>query len=191
MPKDAALQAVHGFPIHANRSVKSGRTSRARSTNSLTASEVSASPIDAGTDSERNGTICSPSTPSAPLYGTNTINSIQHKSPPHLPDLTDLTLAATERRQLQRQIRLLNVQRPQYSELTTTDLPHPLHAAEIAQPMLAKITQITTVAHQLDGRRAAHNLSAMRNAHQTCATVQRRTEIIPVAQLGLAGVQPI
>ena len=109
------------------------------------------------------------------------------QQPPHLDDLA---VATHERRQLQRQIRRCRRQRPQRRKLAAADLPHPLRPRQIAEAMLSQITKIPAITHQRRGRLRGHDLPAVRDTHQPGATVQRRPEVVPVAQLGFAGVQP-
>ena len=70
-----------------------------------------------------------------------------------------------------------------------SDLEHLNRGRQIPQPPRPQIQQINP-AEQPRRRLGQQDLTAVPGGHHPCRTIQHRTEIVPVAQLGFPGRQP-
>ena len=70
-----------------------------------------------------------------------------------------------------------------------SDLEHPDRGGQIPQPSRPQIQQVNS-AEQTRRRVGQQDLTAMPGGHHPRRTIEHRTEVIPVPQLGFAGRQP-
>ena len=67
-----------------------------------------------------------------------------------------------------------------------TDLKHPDRGRQIPQPTRPQIDEINS-AEQTRRRLGQQDLTTMPGGHHPRSTIQHRTEVVPVPQLGFAG----
>ena len=75
------------------------------------------------------------------------------------------------------------------SQARRLDLEHPTGGRQIPQPPRPQIHQIHP-AEQTRRRVGQQDLTAVPGGHHPRSTIEHRTEIVPIAQLGFAGRQP-
>ena len=116
----------------------------------------------------------------------------------HVHQLSDLHSPADQRRQLQRQVLPERVQRHQrrkpHLQIRVRQLPHPLRAPEILQPVTSEIDQVGASRQIVDHQRSRHvrqqHLPAVTARPQPGTADDRQPEIVAlVTQLRLTGVQ--
>ena len=107
--------------------------------------------------------------------------------------LGDLRLTPDEARGRSLQVPRTRIQRPQRRKVRLqarrSDLEQPDRGGQISQPPRPQIHQINS-AEQTRRRVGQQDLTTMPGGHHPRSTIQRRTEVIPVAQFGFAGRQP-
>src|SRR6516165_6759524 len=106
--------------------------------------------------------------------------------------LGDLGLPPDEARGRGAQIPRTRIQRPQRRKVRAQarrlDLEHLNRSREIPQPARSKIDEINT-AQQTRRRLGQQDLTTMSRGHHSCGSIEHRSEVVPVSQLGLAGCQ--
>jgi hypothetical protein len=106
------------------------------------------------------------------------------------PYLAGLGLAPNEAGGRGPQVPRTGIQRPQRRKVRLqarrADLKQPDRTGQIPQPPRPQIHQINS-AEQTRRRIGQQDLTAMPGAHHPCGTIQHRTEVIAIAQLGFAG----
>ena len=114
-----------------------------------------------------------------------------HPRRAHQPgDRRQLLLPADEHRPFRREVRRHHIQRPQRRERLGAQLEHPLRRRQVAQAVLTEVAPDHAVIQQRFGRRRQQHLSTVPRGHDPRRAIHRRTEIVPVAFLHLARVQP-
>ena len=106
--------------------------------------------------------------------------------------LGDLGLAPNETRRRRPQVPRTHIQCPQGRELRAqirrSDLKHPDRCRQIPQPSRPQIDEINP-AEQTRRRVGQQDLTAMPGGHHPRSTIQNRSEIVALTQLGFAGRQ--
>jgi len=101
-----------------------------------------------------------------------------------------LAVAANERRCEEREVARQRVERPQRFELAGADLEHPDRPVEVAQAVLAQVDELDLSVHERCGRLRAQDLAAVGDRHDPRRPINGGAEVVVVAQLRLARVQP-
>ena len=113
-----------------------------------------------------------------------------------LRDAIELVVAADERRELERQVARVCIERSQrrevLPEIGSAELEHPLGTRQVTQAMLAEVKQRGAVrdrvAEQLSRRERDEHLAAVRSGRETRRAIDRGTEVVAIAVRCRAGV---
>src|SRR6516162_9361884 len=165
---------------------------------------ATASGTAAGSDTAASSKTQTPSGNSSTRRAATAAASRVLPTPPTPVNVTNrcaLTAAWTSSSSHSRPIKLVGagpqiprtrIQRPQRRKVCAQalclNLEHLNRSREIPQPPRSQIDEINA-AEQTRRRLGQQDLTTMSGGHHACSTIEHRSEVIPITQLGLAGCQ--